>query len=275
MKMNKWQWRQPEDPGCLYKLLIIILSIIYINEKKTNPSFSSTTSVLLRHPPPPENWEMGFLYYAIRLPKVVNLTFFLNILSQVRFLIIGALTRLGLYKPPPEEVTATDNSNNYILILDGLSPSLVPVPVHVVTAAIKKRVPIVKYRDFLERLDQDEDGNGEKVCTICLESVELRHEIRELCNCNHVFHRECLDTWIDEGQVSCPLCRSMLLPPRNRTNHLWISVCLQFSISKWFFLFLKFYNSCLASCARVPWMRPRIILMLVCVDTTESRENGV
>ncbi|PIM99631.1 hypothetical protein CDL12_27874 [Handroanthus impetiginosus] len=161
---------------------------------------------------------MGFLYYAIKIPKAITITFFLNIFTNARFFFIGALTHLGLYKPPPEEESnSRDNSNNYILILDGSSPSLVPVPVQVVTTAIKNRVPIIQYHDFLLRHKEEEGEEGlcgEKVCSICLECIEMKHEIRELCNCSHLFHRECLDTWIDEGQVTCPLCRSMLLPPR-------------------------------------------------------------
>nr|GMD10392.1 E3 ubiquitin-protein ligase RHA2B-like [Ipomoea batatas] len=49
-------------------------------------------------------------------------------------------------------------------------------------------------------------------CSICLEEIELDHEVRDPVTCNHVFHRPCLDTWVDEGQVTCPVCRSMLLP---------------------------------------------------------------
>ncbi|KAI3469064.1 hypothetical protein Pfo_025727 [Paulownia fortunei] len=162
---------------------------------------------------------MGFFYHAVRIPRAITITFFLNIFTHARFLFVGALTHLGLYKPPPEEEpNSRDNSNNYILILDGSSPSLVPIPVHVVTAAIKNRVPLVQYQDFILRHQQQQDKEKEsaelKVCSICLECIEWSHEIRELCNCSHLFHRECLDTWIDEGQVTCPLCRSMLLPPK-------------------------------------------------------------
>lgn len=161
---------------------------------------------------------MGFLFYAVKVPKVITITFFVNIIFHARYLFIGALTRLGLYKPPPEESPESGaNPSNYILLLDSSSPSLVPIPVHVVTAAIKNRVPVVEYQEFVRRRGEEEedlDGGGEKVCSICLECIGGRDEIRELCNCRHLFHRECLDTWIDEGQVSCPLCRSMLLPPK-------------------------------------------------------------
>ncbi|KAK9291784.1 hypothetical protein L1049_019734 [Liquidambar formosana] len=44
--------------------------------------------------------------------------------------------------------------------------------------------------------------------------MEANHEVRKLCNCSHAFHKDCLDAWIDEGQVTCPVCRSKLLPER-------------------------------------------------------------
>ncbi|PQQ04423.1 hypothetical protein Pyn_41098 [Prunus yedoensis var. nudiflora] len=43
----------------------------------------------------------------------------------------------------------------------------------------------------------------------CMEGSQA---VREPCNCSHAFHRECLDVWIDEGQLTCPLCRSELVP---------------------------------------------------------------
>ncbi|KAK4421411.1 Brassinosteroid-responsive RING protein 1 [Sesamum alatum] len=161
---------------------------------------------------------MGFLYLAIRIPEPSPSSPSLPTSSLTqRFLFIGALAHLGLYKPPPEEEpNSRDNSENYILIVDGSSPSLVPIPVNVVTAAIKNRVPVVHYHDFVRRRQggEEEELSELSLCSICLECIEWNHEIRELCNCSHVFHRECLDTWLDEGQVTCPLCRSMLLPPK-------------------------------------------------------------
>ncbi|KAM7531505.1 hypothetical protein LguiB_034915 [Lonicera macranthoides] len=153
---------------------------------------------------------------AIKIPKAITLTFFITLINHLKFIAIGALTHLGLFKPPPEDDDDFYNNNNnnsrennYILILDGSSPSLVPIPVHVVTASIKLRLPVLPY----SRLTQSDDDNN--LCTVCLDCIHPADEIRELFNCSHVFHRLCLDTWVDEGQVTCPLCRSMLLPPRN------------------------------------------------------------
>ncbi|XP_059664129.1 brassinosteroid-responsive RING protein 1-like [Cornus florida] len=132
-----------------------------------------------------------------------------------------ALTHLGLYNPPEHEDYTWENPTNYVLILDGSSPSLVPIPVHIVTASIKKRLQVVPYAHFMEKilgLHKEEGEEENKVCAVCLDCIESSHEIRVLCNCCHLFHRECLDHWVDEGQVTCPLCRSMLLPPEGNLN---------------------------------------------------------
>ncbi|XP_022888925.1 E3 ubiquitin-protein ligase RHA1B-like [Olea europaea var. sylvestris] len=37
-------------------------------------------------------------------------------------------------------------------------------------------------------------------------------KVRELGNCFHVFHGECIDAWIDKGKETCPISRSNMLP---------------------------------------------------------------
>uniref|UniRef100_A0A0C9RIE7 TSA: Wollemia nobilis Ref_Wollemi_Transcript_17198_659 transcribed RNA sequence n=1 Tax=Wollemia nobilis TaxID=56998 RepID=A0A0C9RIE7_9CONI len=78
---------------------------------------------------------------------------------------------------------------------------------------IRERLPVVDFRSFAERGCRiDEDA----MCAVCLSSFKEEDEIRELCNCCHIFHRNCLDKWIDLDQKTCPLCRSPLLPERER-----------------------------------------------------------
>ncbi|MQL92760.1 hypothetical protein Taro_025391 [Colocasia esculenta] len=56
-------------------------------------------------------------------------------------------------------------------------------------------------------------GDGEQTeCVFCLCAVEEGDEIREL-RCQHLFHRACLDKWLEHGRATCPLCRGPLLPP--------------------------------------------------------------
>jgi RING-H2 zinc finger protein RHA1 len=47
---------------------------------------------------------------------------------------------------------------------------------------------------------------------VCLSGVCGGDEVRRLSNCRHVFHRACLDRWMDHDQRTCPLCRAPLIP---------------------------------------------------------------
>jgi hypothetical protein len=44
-------------------------------------------------------------------------------------------------------------------------------------------------------------------CTICL--LTYTDETKKATECNHIFHQECLDRWLQENN-SCPLCRHVL-----------------------------------------------------------------
>lgn len=46
----------------------------------------------------------------------------------------------------------------------------------------------------------------EDLCTICQDGYEINQEMRKLIHCNHIFHKECIDTWFREN-VHCPTCR--------------------------------------------------------------------
>ncbi|ODQ67142.1 hypothetical protein NADFUDRAFT_77169 [Nadsonia fulvescens var. elongata DSM 6958] len=44
-------------------------------------------------------------------------------------------------------------------------------------------------------------------CQICLAQFESQDLCRKLINCDHFFHKECVDRWLMDGRNSCPLCR--------------------------------------------------------------------
>ncbi|PWA97234.1 Zinc finger, RING-CH-type [Artemisia annua] len=211
---------------------------------------------------------MGFFYLALKIPQIIAITIITNVASYFISLILSALSRIGLFKSHDPDDHASGGAVSYVLILDGASPSLQPVPINVVTAAIKDRVNIVRYEDYVcpyvgslfKSHDPDDHASGgavsyvlildgaspslqpvpinvvtaaikdrvnivryedyvcpyvgSEVCTVCLDCVRADDLVRELVNCKHVFHQECLDRWVDEGQVNCPLCRSILLPPK-------------------------------------------------------------
>ncbi|KAA8533528.1 hypothetical protein F0562_031038 [Nyssa sinensis] len=89
------------------------------------------------------------------------------------------------------------------------SPSLVPIPVNFINESIKERLRVIEYSCFLEKSSRARKQDEQR-CAVCLNCMQASNEVRELRNCCHVFHRDCLDAWIDKGHVTCPLCRSKL-----------------------------------------------------------------
>ncbi|KMS99874.1 hypothetical protein BVRB_1g017250 [Beta vulgaris subsp. vulgaris] len=49
-------------------------------------------------------------------------------------------------------------------------------------------------------------------CAVCLSKFEQKDLLRLLPICCHVFHADCIDTWLNSNQ-SCPLCRSPVFVP--------------------------------------------------------------
>jgi hypothetical protein len=44
-------------------------------------------------------------------------------------------------------------------------------------------------------------------CTICL--LDYKEETKKATECNHIFHQECIDRWLETNNT-CPLCRHVL-----------------------------------------------------------------
>ncbi|KAK1288530.1 E3 ubiquitin-protein ligase ATL6 [Acorus calamus] len=54
-------------------------------------------------------------------------------------------------------------------------------------------------------------GNDTLVCAICINEFEDDKTLRLLPKCDHVFHTDCIDTWL-ATHTTCPVCRSNLVP---------------------------------------------------------------
>ncbi|KFK37056.1 hypothetical protein AALP_AA4G206800 [Arabis alpina] len=48
-------------------------------------------------------------------------------------------------------------------------------------------------------------------CAVCLSVLEEEDTVRELPNCKHVFHVDCVDTWLTTCST-CPVCRAEAQP---------------------------------------------------------------
>ncbi|XP_062000223.1 brassinosteroid-responsive RING protein 1-like [Rosa rugosa] len=69
---------------------------------------------------------------------------------------------------------------------------------------IREFLPVIRFEDIA--------GDPPESCAVCLYEFEGSEEIRCLTNCKHIFHRACLDRWMDHDQKTCPLCRTAFVP---------------------------------------------------------------
>ena len=75
---------------------------------------------------------------------------------------------------------------------------------------------MAEYARFAKKSGRDCCGDHQPSCAVCLSGFKLKDEVRELGSCCHVFHKHCIDQWIEMGKVSCPLCRLEMLPAKGK-----------------------------------------------------------
>lgn len=69
--------------------------------------------------------------------------------------------------------------------------------------------PVLVYSEAkLERKGESDSGSS---CSICLGDYKEGEWLRVLPDCDHLFHRKCIDMWLRMNS-SCPLCRNSPLP---------------------------------------------------------------
>ncbi|XP_042475654.1 brassinosteroid-responsive RING protein 1-like [Macadamia integrifolia] len=135
---------------------------------------------------------MGFPvgYTELFIPKLLVHT--LSFLGFIRKLICWLFRLMGLGDFLESDISWSENPTNL--------PEL-----HSVSAVlIRETLPVVKFEDLITAGDAETPDS----CAVCLYEFEGREEIRRLTNCRHIFHRSCLDRWMDHDQKTCPLCRT-------------------------------------------------------------------
>ena len=72
-------------------------------------------------------------------------------------------------------------------------------------------ITLVKYFNFGLHISKDQIVNSEYKleCSICLDDIIEGTKIYNL-NCNHKFHKKCLDRSFFNGNKECPLCRDII-----------------------------------------------------------------
>ncbi|KAL5058556.1 hypothetical protein RYX36_030160 [Vicia faba] len=134
---------------------------------------------------------MGFPigYPAVSVPNL-----FLHLLSLLAFLRSLAISFLSLLHLSD----LLDTNFSSATLTEPLSnpPTLSAI-------LIRQFLPVVSYRDL---------DLPAVACAVCLDEFTEEEEIRCMTNCKHIFHKTCVDRWIDHDQKTCPLCRTHFVP---------------------------------------------------------------
>ncbi|PIA49256.1 hypothetical protein AQUCO_01300245v1 [Aquilegia coerulea] len=142
---------------------------------------------------------MGFPvgYTELFLPKLLLHT--LSLLGFIRKFISWLFRSLGLGDFLESDITWSESSFNS-------TSSVSELPRSISAVLLREILPVMKFQDL------DNKDSGQDSCAVCLYEFEDKEEIRSLTNCRHIFHRICLDRWMDHDQRTCPLCRTPFIP---------------------------------------------------------------
>ena len=90
------------------------------------------------------------------------------------------------------------------------------------TARVVCRVSLMLYKGLIHNrkarraynnipsVDFHQDvGRGDLTCSICLEDFIEGETVKRMDICEHIFHPECIYTWV-HVHCSCPMCRRMV-----------------------------------------------------------------
>ena len=135
----------------------------------------------------------------------------LSLLGFIRNLIFSLFNYLGL-----SDFIETDT-----IWLD--DPTRTPEQKPVSAMLIREFLPVIKVQDIVAGAGAGA-GDTPESCAVCLYEFDGEDEIRWLRNCKHIFHRACLDRWMDHDQKTCPLCRTQFVPEEKQdefNERLW------------------------------------------------------
>lgn len=125
-------------------------------------------------------------YKDLSLPKFIDNTLcFLGLMKELLFIAL-------FYYPGVENFVDPDISWPTRPKTRNDKPTLLVV-------LTRELLPIVKYSELVDPPES---------CAVCLYEFSDSEEIRRLTNCRHIFHRECVDRWMDHEHKTCPLCRT-------------------------------------------------------------------
>ena len=67
-----------------------------------------------------------------------------------------------------------------------------------------KSLPMKIVKDSKDKTDDNSESDENEKCSICMEEYKSGDKLREL-PCLHAFHSDCIEKWLIESSVKCPL----------------------------------------------------------------------
>lgn len=99
--------------------------------------------------------------------------------------------------PAPQMISVSQFMNSFNDLISSIENMQPPQPLEDVKVTLKDEKKIKKY-NLEEKLEEK--------CTVCLGELKKDDMVWEL-NCKHVFHQDCIKTWLKEYNYKCPICR--------------------------------------------------------------------
>ena len=167
------------------------------NETNTNETNinNSTTASNLEYTIPPLNTTTSIpsLYNLGTPTQTDSIRTIENSLRQRIRQVLPELVEITLYSQ-----STSDTSPRDLNFTGGGEDQLVDVPVPTDLHSLRENSTV----DLYQNIESDYD-----TCCICRERLRNTDIIRRFNSCNHIFHMNCIDTWLESHTV-CPVCRS-------------------------------------------------------------------
>lgn len=104
--------------------------------------------------------------------------------------------------------------------------------------------------------------NCEMTCAICIDEIAEGNMVTEL-PCKHIFHRSCIEPWLESRSLECPLCKAQAIR-RDASDAAIANVLnpvVSFFTSSWCLLFLFGLACCFLLSASISMFVPKSILI--------------
>ena len=117
-------------------------------------------------------------------------------ISMMKEMVRSVLKTIGIDIVLWEEYNTTDIPSDLLECYESSSEASIE--------EFRSRIPAMRYDSlFSKQLEHD--------CSVCLTNFRPKAVINHL-SCGHVFHQVCVEKWLKYRKLTCPNCRTNMIP---------------------------------------------------------------